>query len=113
MAARDDCAACTRWTYGDGLQCEVHGEEAVQRAKRDYMYVAEHCGAQRIDRPVQGGPTYVVGYDSISHGQWVVSLNVNGEGVWLTPGQARAFCVAILETANMVEGLAPENPKGA
>jgi hypothetical protein len=103
--AKDDCAACTAWTYGNGLQCEIHGEEALQRAARDYIYVAKHCGAQTITRPVQGGETYVVGYESITHDQWVVALNINGEGVWLTPGQARAFCVAILETANVIENI--------
>lgn len=32
----NECRACENWFYGDGLQCEEHGEEAdVLKARRD------------------------------------------------------------------------------
>lgn len=30
----NECPACERWFYGDGLQCEHHGEEAQQAQQR-------------------------------------------------------------------------------
>ena len=30
-----ECKQCEQWFYGNGLQCDVHGEEAMQRAARN------------------------------------------------------------------------------
>lgn len=35
-AIADSCAECDEWNYGDGLQCQVHGEEATQRFMREH-----------------------------------------------------------------------------
>lgn len=34
-ASDEFCRACDAWTYGEGLQCIVHGEEATQRHMRE------------------------------------------------------------------------------
>jgi hypothetical protein len=34
MAENRECAKCDAWTFGDGIQCDEHGEEAMQAAER-------------------------------------------------------------------------------
>lgn len=35
-ASDEFCRACDEWTYGEGLQCTKHGEEATQRHMREH-----------------------------------------------------------------------------